>query len=794
MIIELKDKVTNEKLGNKAKNLQILSNNNFNVPNGIIINNDFLKNINSYADEIMSNLEVDKAYAVRSSSLKEDMENLSFAGLYDTYLNVKGKENIIESIKKCYDSRLNAENVEYCKNNNIDISELEMSVIVQEMVDADFSGIAFTINPITGNDKEIVIEAIKGLGEKNVSGKAKPEKYVYNWYDEKLQENNNTLLKEDVLKELNEQLLNIQMLFGYPVDVEFAIKDNNIYFLQVRPITKIMFTEVDKQWTTANFRDGGISSRLCLPLMASIYSKCFSDSERNTMIKIKILKPEEIDKEITKYFYGKVYWNMSLAKRTLAKAPGFVERDYDKEMGVISPYEGEGATTKVNFKFLRELPTIAINLQKTVDDRINRNEEFNREQLKKYKVYNNENFKNKTLEQVEKLWKNYMLNDFFVTEETYLTQVFLNAVTQTTFKKDFLKIMEYGEYLNILSGIQNLSHIRPLKKESEIINKIVKNPKVLNYWKTNSEDKILEDYTNNKNQIYFKGINEFIEEFGYHSNSDLDLTVDPYYDDVKSVIVRFKNNIITDNLEALLKSDFEKRDLYNKVINDLKERMSKGKFKKVEKEIDKMKEQMWWREELKDLSNHYYSLVKKYTKALAQKYYEEGILEDALDIHYLKYTDILDFIDKKITEQEMYKIINKNKKYCNSFVNVKNLNDIDKRCDGNLKTSKKDSLKGIGCSTGVRSGKVRLVKSLADINKIQKGEILVTKFIDTGWVSRFGILNGVVSEYGGTLCHSSIVAREYGIPAIVGVENIENLFEDGEMIEIDGYTGEIRKI
>lgn len=321
MICKLTDKANNYNIGNKAKNLQILANNNFNIPKGIVISNEVLKKLNNHIKEIFSNLDMEKTYAVRSSSLKEDMDNLSFAGLYNTYLNVKGKKDIIESIKKCYNSRLNLENIEYCKTNNIDINNIEMSVIVQEMVDADISGIAFTINAVTGNDKEIVIETIKGIGEKNVSGKAKPERYVYNWYEEHLEENNNTLLKENILKKLNEQLLNIQMLFGYPVDVEFAIKNNIIYFLQVRPITKIMYSEIEEQWTTANFRDGGVSSRLCLPLIASIYSTAFAENQKNAFLKIKVFKANEIEDEVVKYFYGRVYWNITACKNALAKTP-----------------------------------------------------------------------------------------------------------------------------------------------------------------------------------------------------------------------------------------------------------------------------------------------------------------------------------------------------------------------------------------------------------------------------------------------------------------------------------------
>ena len=796
MIFKLTDNANNCNIGNKAKNLQILAKNNFNIPNGIIVSNEILKNLDNHIEEIISNLDLKKTYAVRSSSSKEDMDNLSFAGLYNTFLNVKGRKNIVESIKKCYKSRLNLENIEYCKTNNIDANDIEMSVIVQEMVDADISGIGFTINAITGNDKEIVTEVIKGIGEKNVSGKAKPEQYLYNWYEEHLEENNNTLLKKYIIKNLNAQLLKIQILFGYPVDVEFAIKDDTIYFLQVRPITKIMFSGIEEQWSTANFKDGGVSSRLCLPLMASIYSTAFSKNQKNLFVKMKIYKKNEMKYKMIKYFYGRLYWNATVCKSVLAKIPGFVEKVFDLEMGIGIPYEGNGLTTRVNFEFFKKFPAMALGFKRTVNEQMKNIEKFNKSQLKKYETLNSKNLENKTLEQMEKVWKNYMLNEFFINEETYLLQVYINTILQSVFKTEFLKIMEYGKYLNLLSGIENLSHVRPLKKEAEIVKNIFDDKNILEYWKNTKEEKILEDYISNKNQKKFDGITEYIKEYGYHSNSDLDLTVLPYYYDVKSLITRFKNDITTDNLNILLKNEFEQKDLYNDAINMLKEKLNKKKFKKVEKKIIKMRNFMWWREELKDLSNRYYALVKKYTKVLAEKYYEKNILKDKLDIHYLKYTDILDFIDRKINKDKLYKIIEKNKKYCSSFINFKNPNDIGRKY-ANLnrkKISTKSILKGVGCSSGVRSGKVRVLKNLNDINKIEKGEILVTKFIDTGWISRFAILNGVVSEYGGTLCHSSIVAREYGIPAIVGIENVEKILKNGETIEINGYTGEIRKL
>ena len=463
-------------------------------------------------------------------------------------------------------------------------------------------------------------------------------------------------------------------------------------------------------------------------------------------------------------------------------------------MGIPITYDGDGETTKVTFKYLKQLPKIAIGVKRVINDQMKNIDQFREKQLKKYEIYNSEHLENKNIKQIENIWKEFMIKEFFINEERYLLQVYINTIKENDLKKELLKIIDYGEYLNVLSGIQNLSHTRPLKKECEIIKKIMNNNEILKYWKTTNESQILIDYIKNKEGKYFEGINEYINECGYHSNSDLDLTVAPYYYDIKSIIVRFKNNIKSENIEILLKNDLEKNNLYNNVIDKLRKKLSKGKFLKIEKKIIELKKFLWWREELKDLSNRYYSLVKKYTHALAQKYYEEKIIKEKIDIHYLKYTDILDYIDKKITKDDICFIVDKNKKYCKSFVNFRNPNDIGRRYEFVEKVKNKNCLKGIGCSEGIKTGEVRIVEDISDINKVKKGEILVTKFIDTGWISRFGILNGVVSEYGGTLCHSSIVAKEYGIPVIVGVENVEKIFNNGEIIEINGGTGEIRRI
>ena len=110
-------------------------------------------------------------------------------------------------------------------NNNISFEGLKMSVIIQEMVNSEYSGICFTINPISGNDKEMLIEVSKGLGENIVSGKTKPEQYYYNWYDNIYEVNeNNKYLSEDMVKKIGITFFEIMKYFGYPCDIEFVVR------------------------------------------------------------------------------------------------------------------------------------------------------------------------------------------------------------------------------------------------------------------------------------------------------------------------------------------------------------------------------------------------------------------------------------------------------------------------------------------------------------------------------------------------------------------------------------------
>ena len=173
-------------IGMKAESLIYMRENGFNVPDGFVITTDELHSGTVTAEMLAGYADENAAYAVRSSGTSEDLVGSSFAGQYETFLNVKGFDNLLAAIEGCARSIHNERVAAYAKRNNIDISESKMAVIVQRMVDSEKSGVAFSIDSINGRDKEILIEAICGLGDKLVSGHVTPDTYAYNWYDEEI--------------------------------------------------------------------------------------------------------------------------------------------------------------------------------------------------------------------------------------------------------------------------------------------------------------------------------------------------------------------------------------------------------------------------------------------------------------------------------------------------------------------------------------------------------------------------------------------------------------------------------
>ena len=203
---------------------------------------------------------------------------------------------------------------------------------------------------------------------------------------------------------------------------------------------------------------------------------------------------------------------------------------------------------------------------------------------------------------------------------------------------------------------------------------------------------------------------------------------------------------------------------------------------------------LWWREEFKDISTRYYHLIRQISLKLGRAYEKRGFLKDFQDIFYIKKESLTAFMKGQKTADQLQEEAADNQHYCQAYRNFEPVGDLTDK-EMSLEEVAHESqalLTGMPASSGQVTGRVRVLLDLADIETIEPGEILVTRYTDTGWSYVFGILGGLVTEYGGVLCHASIVARECGIPALVCAKNATQLLETGMMVTLDGRRGEIR--
>lgn len=238
-----------------------------NVIIGSKIPDDIAKDI-EFAYEQMG----DGAVAVRSSATAEDSPDISFAGQHSTFLNVIGGKEVVEAVRKCWASIFEPRAIAYRYQNDIDHLEIKMAVPVQKMIQPRVSGVMFTVEPVLKDKDQILLEAVYGLGEALVSGEVTPDEYIVNKKSLGIMEKSvvpqkteivrNTMpwrtadtanikievakdrqnkqkLSDDKIKSVAQLGRDLEELYGFPVDIEWAMENDDVYVIQTRPITTL---------------------------------------------------------------------------------------------------------------------------------------------------------------------------------------------------------------------------------------------------------------------------------------------------------------------------------------------------------------------------------------------------------------------------------------------------------------------------------------------------------------------------------------------------------------------------
>ena len=775
--------------------------------------------------------------AVRSSGVLEDLPQASFAGQYETFLNVTGFEGLEAAVERCWASVRNERVIAYCRRNRIPADRLRMAVVVQEMIPAEASGVVFTVNPLTGIDTEMMIEAAWGLGEGVVTGKIEPDQFVL---DARTKETLRAAIGEKRLKVVaavrggrrevpvapadrkrpcltTEQLREIatvarevQILYGAPQDIEFAYFKGRLYLLQARPITTFSFSKDLGEWTTADFRDGGVSAAVCSPFMWSLYDFIWRHSMPDYLKMLGLLKGEINRDEWGKVFFGRPYWNVGAVKRAVSEIPGFVERNFDKDLSIIITYEGDGVKTPVTpMRVLKAIPTL-LALNKTYKEQLDFDKRFVLEFERIEEAYQRLPLRALSAEEFLSHYRRLIEKDYFTTETNYFRTIFNQSNSKLDFKVSLDRLNAKGAsiaYLNLISGIPRLRTLLPLQDLWRLADRIVKQPGLKERILRMETEKLAKKIASSKRgeASVWSEIKAYIDAYGYHSRTELDITVPRWKEDIPFVVDMLKDFLRTHDKTPDPELLHQKQhQLYLEERRKAEEAFHRTLFSRLDlysrrtffRRLDLVRQYAWWREEMRDRSTRMYALIRAYTLEAARRLLESGSLDCEDDIFYLRFSQVFDLLEGRLSAAEARAVIAENRAYNASFRSFKNPNEIGWRWkveeEPRAEAGAKDTLYGIGCSPGKSRGTVKVIRRIEETHRLDKDDVLVTFFTDPGWTPVLNLVSAVVTETGGLLSHAAIISREYGIPAVLNVKHATALLHDGQTVEVDGDQGVVR--
>lgn len=258
----------------------------------------------------------------RSSAPGEDSNTSSFAGLHDSYLNIKEAHDLLEKVKLVWSSLWSDSSLLYRRELNLDIYRSSMGVVVQEMISGEISGLAFSKNPLNGEDK-IIIEAVEGLNQQLVDGETQPCRWVIDKSSGATEsviesrESSSSLLDKKSLNLLSATLKNLEGEFNFPIDLEWTLKDGSLYLLQVRPITTLPSSSQEgKPWESKDKRPWYRSLTLTFSALEKlkkhiekdIFPRMKKAAIQLENIKLDDMSLEEVSSEIERRKNIYIYW------------------------------------------------------------------------------------------------------------------------------------------------------------------------------------------------------------------------------------------------------------------------------------------------------------------------------------------------------------------------------------------------------------------------------------------------------------------------------------------------------
>lgn len=724
-------------------------------------------------------------YAVRSSATAEDLPMASFAGQQDSYLNVVGPEAILQHISKCWASLFTERAVIYRLQNGFDHAKVRLAVVVQKMVMPEVAGILFTADPVTGNRKVVSVDAGRGLGDALVSGLVNAD--VYKIRDGGIVGR----LVRDVPVLADEELLRLERLgrtieayFGRPQDIEWCLADGVFSFVQSRPITTLfpippaadrvnrVYVSVGHQqmmtdamrplgisfWNLTAFRPMSVAGGR---LFVDVTQELASSAKRGVLLGV-LGKNDPLIRDALTTIVERGDFVASVADDiTAAPSPFQTLQDYDVSV-VDELVKRSEAATDESRREIRSKSGLAL-IDFILSDV---------QQLKKI-VGDPRGFGVIMTGMNAAAWINDKMQEW-LGEKNVADTIALSVPNNVTSEmglalldvadviRSFPAVVDYldrmGDDLSALEGLAGLDGLAGGKESRG-------------------------------------AIEAFLDKYGMRCAGEIDITRTRWSERPAILLPLILGNVRNFEIGAG-KRKFEQglreaSDMELGLLTRLR-KLPDGEMKAAETKrmIDLVRNLSGYREYPKYAIVSRYFIYKQALLREARRLVRAGVLHAIDDIYYLSFDELGEVVRTGSVDGSLVDTRREEYRLFERLAPPRVMTSDGEIITGsyNRQGLPAGAIPGLAVSSGVIEGRARVILKMEDAVP-EEGDILVTRYTDPSWTPIFVSIKGLVTEVGGLMTHGAVIAREYGLPAVVGVERATQLIKDGDRIRVNGTEG-----
>jgi phosphoenolpyruvate synthase/pyruvate phosphate dikinase len=750
------------------------------------------------------------AYAVRSSATAEDLPTASFAGQHDTYLNVVGSAAILQHVSRCWASLFTERAVTYRLRNGFDHRKIHMAVVVQQMVFPQAAGILFTADPVTSNRKVATVEACFGLGEALVSGLVNADAYKVRSGEivAKAVAAKRLAIRASLAGGTQEQaieperqeqpaLTDVQVVrlaqlgrrieahFGRPQDIEWCLVDDDFSIVQSRPITTLfpipaagdgenhVYVSVGHgQMMTDAMKPLGLSFFLLVTpapmyeaggrLFVDVTPRLASPASRAGLLEV-LGKGDPLIRD---------------ALETVLERGDFI-RSVPDEGPAGAPASGPPAPPAP----IETDPAIVAELIGRTQASI------------------------ATLKRDIATKSGSALLDFILADIAELRrilfdplshQVFMSAMEATWWLNEQLL-----EWLGEKNAADTLTQSVPDNVTSEmglalldVADVIRPHPEVVDFLQHVEDEGFLDELVELEGGREARdAIRAYLDKYGMRCVGEIDITRPRWSERPTTLVPMILGNIKNFEPRAGERRFEQGRQEAWEKEQELLERLrvlpdGEGKAEEVKRMIDRVRTFIGYREYPKYGMVSRYFVYKQALLGEAERLVQAHVLREKEDIFYLTFSELHDVVR---TNQADDRLIRQRKDAFRSYQALTPPRVLTSDGEGIAGLYRRDDLPagalvGLAVSAGTIEGRARVILDIAEAD-LEAGDILVTAYTDPSWTPLFIAIKGLVTEVGGLMTHGAVIAREYGLPAVVGVEHATRLIRDGQRIRVHGTDG-----